>query len=197
MLDWRIWRGKMSAVNYQLPTVEDSAADGYAMARQAALMELKNRILIHAIRQPGAVDTDLFIAPAGEVLSQLSREHQELAEKLEKKLARARKRSGEAEYGDDYRKIDVKNLVVRKQSLELVAAQLAEQIHDVELVQSLIQEAHSQAWAELSREMERSLDRTEALEFGDEHYEDERDNRLRQFINLDLAQLIEENTPEY
>lgn len=197
MFDWRIWRGNKDTVKFQLPSVEDSAADGYAMARQAALMELKNRILIHAIRQPGAVDTELFIAPAGEVLSNLSREHQELADKLDKKLVRARRLPGEAEYGDDYRRIDVKNLVVRKQSLELVAARLAEHMHDVDVVQSLIQEAHSLAWAELSREMERSLDRTEALEFGDESYEEERDDRLRQFINLDLAQLIEENTPEY
>lgn len=197
MFDWRIWRGNKDTVTYQLPSVEDSAADGYAMARQAALMELKNRILIHAIRQPGAVDTELFIAPAGEVLRNLSREHQDLADKLEKKLNRARRLSGEAAYGDDYRKVDVKNLVVRRQALELVAAKLADHVSDVDVVQTLILEAHSQAWAELSREMERSLDRTEALEFGDESYEDEREDRLRQFINLDLAQLIEKNTPEY
>ena len=197
MLDWRIWRGNKDSVKVQLPTVEDSAADGYAMAKQAALMELKNRILIHAIRKPGAVDTELFVVPAGEILANLSQESTDLAQKLEKKLAYARKRSGEPQYGDDYRKVDVKNLMIRKQSLESVAAQLTEHALDVAFVEALIQEAHSQAWAELSREMERSLDRTEALEFGDEHYEQERDDRLRQFINLDLAQLIEDTTPEY
>jgi hypothetical protein len=45
--------------------------------------------------------------------------------------------------------------------------------------------------------MERNLDRKEAIEFGDENYEQERSDRLRQFINLDLAKLIEEQTPEY
>jgi hypothetical protein len=100
-------------------------------------------------------------------------------------------------YRDDYRRGDVNNLTVRLGSLEAVAQRLKEKLGDEDWLRALITEAHGLAWAELSREMERSLDRKEASEFGDENYEQERKDRLRQFINLDLAQLIEEQTPEY
>jgi hypothetical protein len=200
MADWRIWRKKSSPAEPAsdvVVSIETSAEDGFAMARLGAIMAVKNKILVQAITQPDAFDPGIFMEPAKEAVTTLAVESLETAAIVSADLKRARKLRGEAMYRDDYRRGDVNNLTVRLGSLEAVAQRLKEKLGDEDWLRALITEAHGLAWAELSREMERSLDRKEASEFGDENYEQERKNRLRQFINLDLAQLIEEQTPEY
>ena len=200
MAGWRIWR-KDSSIDEPTPeileSIENSAEDGLAMARLGAIMAVKNKILVQAITGPEAFDPGLFIEPAKEAVTMLAVESLETAATVAADLKRARKLRGEAMYRDDYRRGDVKNLTIRLGSLEKVAQSLKDNLENEEWLRALITEAHGLAWAELSREMERSLDRKEASEFGDENYEVERKDRLRQFINLDLAQLIEEQTPEY
>ena len=200
MARWRLWR-KESVIDEPTPevleSIENSAEDGLAMARLGAIMAVKNKILVQAITQPEAFDPVLFMAPAKEAITTLAVESLETAALVSADLKRARKLRGEAMYRDDYRRGDVKNLTIRLGSLEKVAQSLKEKLEDEQWLRELITEAHGLAWAELSREMERSLDRKEASEFGDENYEEERSSRLRQFINLDLAQLIEDQTPEY
>lgn len=200
MAGWRLWR-KEPVVDEPTPevleSIETSAEDGLAMARLGAIMSVKNKILVQAITQPDAFDPNTYMIPAKEAVTTLAVESLETAAIVAADLKRARKLRGEAMYRDDYRRGDVKNLTIRLGSLEKVAQSLKDNLENEGWLRSLITEAHGLAWAELSREMERSLDRKEASEFGDENYEDERKDRLRQFINLDLAQLIEEQTPEY
>ncbi len=196
-----IWRRKRSADDAPprlvLPSLEEAAEDGFAMARQAAIMSVKNKILVQAITRPESFDPTIFLAPAKDAVMLLAVENLETAKAVDSDLQRARTRRGEAISRSDFRKGDVANLTRRYETLEKVALMLQEHAHDEQWLRKLITDAHDLAWAEISREMERSLDRKEALEFGDEHYEEDRADRLRQFINLDLAQLIEDNTPEY
>ncbi|WP_298120086.1 hypothetical protein [uncultured Aurantimicrobium sp.] len=200
MAGWRLWR-KEPVIDEPTPevleSIETSAEDGLAMARLGAVMAVKNKILVQAITQPDAFDPGIFIDPAREAVTTLAVESLETAAIVSADLNRARKLRGEAMYRDDYRRGDVKNLTIRLGSLEKVAESLKDNLENEEWLRALITEAHGLAWAELSREMERSLDRKEVSEFGDENYEEERSTRLRQFINLDLAQLIEDQTPEY
>ena len=200
MADWRIWRKNSAPVEPTpeiLESIASSADDGLAMARLGAVMAIKNKILVQAITQPDAFDPSIYIGPAKEVITTLAVENLETAAVVSADIARARKLRGEAMSKDDYRRGDVNNLTIRLGSLEEVARRLKENLNDEQWLRALITEAHSLAWAELSREMERTLDRKEAIEFGGENYEEERSDRLRQFINLDLAQLIEDQTPEY
>lgn len=200
MADWRIWRKNSAPAEPNpeiLEAIESSAEDGLAMARLGAVMAIKNKILVQAITQPDAFDPGIFLAPAKEVVTTLAVENLEAAASVASDLQRARRLRGEAISKDDYRRGDVNNLTIRQGSHEEVARMLKEKLEDEQWLRALITEAHGLAWAELSREMERSLDRQEAIEFGGANYEEERGDRLRQFINLDLAQLIEEQTPEY
>lgn len=200
MANWRIWR-KNSTPAVPTPeileAIETSAEDGLAMARLGAVMAIKNKILVQAITQPDAFDPSIFLVPAKEVVTTLAVENLEMAASVAADLQRARRLRGEAISKDDYRRGDVNNLTIRQGSHEAVARMLKGKLEDDHWLRQLITEAHDLAWSELSREMERSLDRKEALEFGGENYEEDREARLRQFINLDLAQLIEEQTPEY
>ncbi|AXE55237.1 hypothetical protein [Aurantimicrobium sp. MWH-Uga1] len=200
MAGWRLWR-KDASIGEPSPeileSINTSADDGFAMARLGAIMAIKNKILVQAITQPDAFDASIYLAPAREVITTLAVESLETASIVSADLKRARKLRGEALSRNDYRRGDVNNLTIRLGSLEQVAQRLKDKLQDEQWLRVLITEAHGLAWAELSREMERNLDRKEVSEFGDENYEQERSDRLRQFINLDLAKLIEEQTPEY
>ena len=200
MAGWRLWR-KDASIDEPSPesleSINTSADDGFAMARLGAIMAIKNKILVQAITQPNAFDASIYLAPAREVITTLAVESLETASIVSADLKRARKLRGEAMSRNDYRRGDVNNLTIRLGSLEQVAQRLKDKLQDEQWLRVLITEAHGLAWAELSREMERNLDRKEVSEFGDENYEQERSDRLRQFINLDLAKLIEEQTPEY
>lgn len=199
MVEWRLWRKRDSPVDATpaAQAVQDAAADGLAMTKQAALMAIKNRILVETITKPEGFDPQQFLDVAREIVDGLIEQSLASAALLKDEIRRAKRLSGEAMTKDDYRRGDVLNLTIRKESLELVAAQLRERETDDETMLALVTEAHGMAWAEISREMERSLDRVEAIEFGDENYEQERERRLKAFITLDLAQLVEDNSPWY
>ncbi len=201
MVNWRFWRSRrgdsIPSSDYPLPTVEEAADDGEAMALQAALMSVKNIILVQAITTPEGVEVANFVEPAREVVTDLIKESRESASRIQEDINRAQRLRGEARYRDDYRRGDLGNLTVRRDTLELVADRLSDRLEEKQWLTNLIEKAHAMAWEEISREMERSLDKAEVLEFGDENYELERETRLREFKNINLAELIEQNEPEY
>ena len=201
MIQWRWWRTTSSEepvyTPFTLPTVEEAADDGEAMSIQAGLMSLKNKILVQAITGEEGFDPSLFVDSAQEILDDLVKESRSQAAFIQEDIKRAQGKRGEAQYRNDYRRGDLGNLTTRRDTLEMIADRLVDHSEDEAWVEDFIRRAHAMAWGELSREMERSLDRTEAMVFGDENYELEREKRLKEFKNINLAQLIEENTPEY
>lgn len=201
MVQWRWWRTTSSEepvyTPFTLPTVEEAADDGEAMSIQAGLMSLKNKILVQAITGEEGFDPSLFVDSAQEILGDLVKESRSQAAFIQEDIKRAQGKRGEAQYRNDYRRGDLGNLTTRRDTLEMIADRLVDHSENDAWVEDFIRRAHAMAWGELSREMERSLDRTEAMVFGDENYEQEREKRLKEFKNINLAQLIEENTPEY
>jgi hypothetical protein len=201
MIQWRWWRTTSSEepvyTPFTLPTVEEAADDGEAMSIQAGLMSLKNKILVQAITGEEGFDPSLFVDSAQEILDDLVKESRSQAAFIQEDIKRAQGKRGEAQYRNDYRRGDLGNLTTRRDTLEMIADRLVDHSEDEAWVEDFIRRAHAMAWGELSREMERSLDRTEAMVFGDENYELEREKRLKEFKNINLAQLIEDNTPEY
>jgi hypothetical protein len=201
MVQWRWWRTTSSEepiyTPFTLPTVEEAADDGEAMSIQAGLMSLKNKILVQAITGEEGFDPSLFQESAQEILDDLVKESRSQAAFIQEDIKRAQGKRGEAQYRNDYRRGDLGNLTTRRDTLEMIADRLVDLSENEAWVEDFIRRAHAMAWGELSREMERSLDRTEAMVFGDENYELEREKRLKEFKNINLAQLIEDNTPEY
>lgn len=201
MVQWRLWRTTSSEepvyTPFTLPSVEEAADDGEAMSIQAGLMSLKNKILVQAITGEEGFDPSLFVDSAQEILDDLVKESRSQAAFIQEDIKRAQGKRGEAQYRNDYRRGDLGNLTTRRDTLEMIADRLVDHSEDDAWVEDFIRRAHAMAWGELAREMERSLDRTEAMVFGDENYELEREKRLKEFKNINLAQLIEENTPEY
>jgi hypothetical protein len=169
--------------------VTEAADDGQKMAIQAALMALKNRILIQAITTNKTVQSRQLLAPAREIFRELVEECRSDQSRLARHLDTARKRRGLADDGTDYRRGDVANLTLRLNAGVEVERRLTELSADTEALLEFIARAHEMAWDEISQEMERSLNRRVALHVEDENYAAERDARVKELINTDLARL--------
>lgn len=193
MAAWRFlrWGRRDDEVDFdrEAPTLEDATAEGVAMAKQAAVMSLKNRILVSAHTTPDEFDVDEFIEDAREIVEGLAKESDDAAERTRADRQNAALLRGRPIHQHDYRRQDVDNLVLREESFAAVAARLREVKSDDERMRELVIRARDQAWAELAREMERSLDRAALLEHGDEDYAEHRDERLREFMAIDLFRL--------
>lgn len=193
MADWRFWKSRSRRVDYgddiELPALDDAAAEGFAMAKQAAVMALKNRILVSAHTAPEEFQVSEFVEVARDIVRGLAMEEEETAERSRNDRRNAALLKGDAIHQHDYRRDDVGALELRSETFDEVASRLRAAADDDERMRSIVIRARDQAWAELAREMERSLDRAELIEFGDENYAAERDNRLREFVTVDLFKL--------
>lgn len=193
MVSWRFWKSRGGGVDYsddvELPTLEDAATEGVAMAKQAAVMALKNRILVSAHTTPEEFQISEFVEVAREIVRDLAVEEDEAAERSRLDRRNASLLKGRGIHQHDYRRRDVGALELRERTFEEVAERLREAANDDERMRGIVVRARDQAWAELAREMERSLDRTELIEFGDADYAEKRDDRLREFVTIDLFKL--------
>ncbi|MFM6973991.1 MAG: hypothetical protein ACKOXM_02460 [Agromyces sp.] len=193
MADWRFWRKPDTRIDYgpdpEPPSLEEATAEGVAMAKQAAVMALKNRILVSAHTAPDEFDVAEFMEVARDIVEALAVESDEAAERTVRDREAAALLKGRGMHQHDYRRRDLDNLNLRIESFEAVAARLREVTADDNRMRELVIRARDQAWAELAREMERSLDRAALLEHGDDQYEAERDQRLREFLTVDLFRL--------
>ncbi len=196
MVEWRWWRARGSAAEYgpdpQGPSVDEAASEGVAMAEQAAVMALKNRVLVSAHTEPDGFEPEEFLPAAEQILQGLARESREAAERTRMDRRNASTLRGRSIHQHDYRRGDVENLILREESFDEVAQRLELYATDQSRLLMLIERARAQAWGELAREMERLLDRAETLEFGDENYAAEREARLNDFIVIDLLNLRRE-----
>jgi hypothetical protein len=172
-----------------LPTIAEASDDGEKMAIQAALMALKNRILIQAITTKDTVRSTQLLAPAREIFAELIHESRSDQERIARNLDTAKKKRGLAEGGTDYRRGDVANLTLRLNAGIEVERRLNELSADTEAMLAFVGRAHELAWDEISKEMERSLNRRVALHIEDANYAVERDARVTELIETDLARL--------
>ena len=179
-----------------LPTIEEAADDGEQMALQAALMAIKNRILIEAITTTQTVRSEKFLTVAGEIIRELIEECHSEQVRIARTLEAAKKKRGLADSGTDYRRGDTANLRLRLNAGIEVEKRLVSLASDSTALLRLIERAHERAWDEISCEMERSLNRRVALHRKDAKYVAERESRVRALIDNDLAQLIAGQTTE-
>lgn len=192
-MTWRFWRARERSVDYgpdpAPPTVDEAADEGIAMAEQAALMAVKNRILVDAHRGDEGFDPTVYLDAAREILLGLAAESHEAAERTRLDRRNASLLKGRSIHQHDYRRDDVDNLLLRERSFETVAERLIEIAADDIRLLVFVERARERAWEELARQMEHVLDRAEVREFGDENYAAEREARMRDFIAVDLFRL--------
>jgi hypothetical protein len=151
--------------------IERVVDEAMMIARTAVRMAVKNRIIVEAIRE----DRDYDAAAMSEVA------------RLEFATL--------AERNDDVAGIQT---VSRNETVfRLLAGRLREASEDVELIESVVEEARDAAWREISGVLDSRLSSRAVDPRRDPSYELERESRLHKLITVDLARLELERIPQY
>ncbi|MCW4386484.1 hypothetical protein OH146_11940 [Salinibacterium sp. SYSU T00001] len=169
---------------------EAAVGEGIMLAEYAARLRLRNAIIVGALSGQGDYDPNRYLVDARAGLASLAAESDAAARRLAEQLEEAEALSGKAGHAHDYRAGDVKNLARREAVSRALAKRLQECRDDDDYLLSLIERSREEAWNDVSRALEDSLRRADVPV--DEDYERERDERMRQLIDEDLAALARE-----
>ena len=173
------------------PTFEQTFAEGLLVSESAGRMALKNRIIVMALRGEEPYDSDRAAAAAREVLHELVKEMDEVAEWSAHEREEAARREGRARHQHDYHRTDSWNLRLRERVNEAVAARLNELRADPAYLSEFAERARDDAWGEIAEVIEQRLAREWPEIEIDEAYVRERDDRMRE-VSLDLERDLRE-----
>lgn len=169
-------------------TVTEATDEGLMLTEYASRMAVKNRFItkILADKQPWFIEHSHQDARAA--LQLLANESEAEAESLATVIQKFRDNPDREKDSQGYSFNDVDNMEHRRKVSLEVAKRLREQSTDMEYLSDLVDSARRDAWQEIASNIEHTLD----IEYFpiDEEYERNRDDRLRAFIDEDLATLI-------
>jgi len=167
----------------------DVVAEGLYIASAATRLSLKNTILVHILAEGEDFDADRYIPEARAALETLAAEAEEDAARTERERKRARSRHSDSDGTHDYRARDVRNLRRRvKQSLH-VASELRARAEDEDELRKLIADARDAAWAEVAKNIDRTLRIEAARPDLDPDYDRMRSARMQALRLVDLPKL--------
>lgn len=169
-------------------SVERAVEEGLLIARSALTMEVKNRIIVSALRDDHRFEAAETAAWVVLELINLSAEQAGYAERMSQLVETGvdvgRTTSKEHNYGPR----DHRLLARRGLAYAALSEHLARLVDDVHYVASVVEAARAQAWSELGTAIESRLD-LGPMEHPDADYAEERDTRLRALVAIDLARL--------
>ena len=171
-------------------TVSESTEEGLLLTEFASRMAVKNRFItkILADKQPWFIEHSQ--EDARNTLQMLARESDAEAENLAEVIQKFRDNPRRGKDSQGYSFNDVANMEHRREVSLEVAQRLRDQSADEQYLADIVETARRDAWQEIAANIEHNLD----VEYFpiDEEYERNRDDRLRAFIDEDLAALIAE-----
>ncbi|GAA3910654.1 hypothetical protein GCM10022382_16470 [Microbacterium invictum] len=182
----------MSVAEQQKPTrvrTRDVVAEGLYIASAATRLTLKNRILVHILAEGEDFDSDRFLPEAREALMMLAAEADEDAERTEADRKMARRRHSDSDGTHDYRSRDVRNLRRRVRQSRHVAQQLRERAEDEDELRKLVADARDAAWAEVAKNIDRTLRIEAARPDLEPDYARMREARMQALRLVDLPKL--------
>ncbi len=169
-------------------TVSEATEEGLMLTEYASRMSVKNRFInkILADKQPWFIEQSREDARL--VLELLARESEVEAQNLEALIRTFRDNPRREKDAQGYSYNDVENMEHRRDVSIEVARRLREHSIDEDYITDIVDKARRDAWREISMNIEHNLD----IEYFpiDEDYERNRDDRLRAFIDEDLAALL-------
>ena len=167
----------------------DIVAEGLYIASAATRLSLKNTILVHILAEGEDFDPERYLPEARAALEALAAEAEADAARTATERRRARGRHYDSDGTHDYRARDVRNLRRReKQSLH-VAEQLRMRAADDAELRLLIADARDAAWAEVAKNIDRTLRIEASRPDLDPDYDRMRTARMQALRLVDLPKL--------
>jgi len=169
------------------PSLEDAVSEGLMLAEYAGRLKLKNKIIVGALTREQPYDPTQYLGDARAVLIRLASESERDADRVAGERQLVATMQGKAAHAHDYRYADAPNLEHREAVSVALAETLRARGEDNDYLLGFIESARSDAWADVSRAVEDSLDRSNIVVDAD--YERDRDKRMRLLVSEDLAKL--------
>ncbi|MBF4573251.1 hypothetical protein ITJ64_12065 [Herbiconiux sp. VKM Ac-1786] len=171
--------------------IDAAIADGLLIARFSAVLALKNRLIVSALRDDESFDRDRAARAAREVLEELAEEQENNLEHALEVIEEAQSDRGVARHQHDYKARDLELLSARRRVYRDVAESIRRDAADDVAVALLVDDARKRTWEEISREIEARLDQVRASSnlVVDEEYRRHRAERMRRVREFDLWEL--------
>jgi hypothetical protein len=169
--------------------VADMVSEGLYVAAAATRLALKNRILVEILAQGADFDVERFVPEARDTLLTLADEAEADARRVNDDRRRASRRYSDSDGTHDYRSRDVRNLKRRQRQSERVAKELRERAEDPADLRKLVEDAREAAWAEVSRNIDRTLVIEAARPDLEPDYAKLREARMQSLRLVDLPRL--------
>ncbi|NEM91400.1 hypothetical protein [Galbitalea soli] len=172
-------------------TVERSVEEGLLIAQSALVLDVKNQIIVAALRHGDDFDAALTRQVVRTELLTLSTEYRESADRLAGLAAHAltvRARGG----GEPYGPADHPTLMKRAEVSRRMADTLRERSTDDDYCAQICERARQRAWEDVGDAIEARLDRLVRLDAPreDPDYPARRAERIATFLALDLGPLL-------
>jgi hypothetical protein len=169
-------------------SIERSVDEGVLIAQSAVTMDVKNRIIVGAIRDGSPFDVTEVRDNVKRELRRLGIENEDNAKRLQSLAVEVQTPRGAPDNSEGYQTDDHPTLTKRGIIHLLLAEELERLSEDHEFVAELAERARVQAWAEVGSAIETRL--IESLpKPPDEFYEADKDARIRAFYNINLRAL--------
>jgi len=169
-------------------SVERAVEEGLLIARSALTMDVKNRIIVSALRDDHRFDAAETAAWVALELKNLSREQAEYAERMNRLAAEVTDLQGPRRHEHGYGPRDYRQLTRRGLAYASLSNELARLVDEPTFVENVVEDARGKAWSELGTAIQSRLD-FGPMQQPDADYTLERDTRLRAFIAIDFARL--------
>jgi hypothetical protein len=169
-------------------SIERSVDEGVLIASATVTMDVKNYIIVEAIREGHPYNRDSVVAAVRRDLLGLAHENQASARRVQQLAVDVQTPRGARDDSEGYQVDDHPTLTKRGIIHALLAAELERLSEDDEFVDELAERARVQAWAEVGDAIEsRLLDSLPKAP--DPFYEEDRDARIRALVNINLRAL--------
>ncbi|WP_157887752.1 hypothetical protein [Frondihabitans sp. PAMC 28766] len=169
--------------------VEGPVADGLLIARSAASIAVANRIIVRALRENRDFDRGETQDAARDELGNLIAEQQELAERMAETRTKASKSRGRSRHQFDYRREDEQPLAQREAIYREIATRLAALRDDDGYIDDIAMGARDRAWNDIGATIVNRV--AAATVVPDRTYDEHRDERLRELLDIDFRALAE------
>jgi hypothetical protein len=169
-------------------SVERAVEEGLLIARSALTMDVKNRIIVSALRDDHRFDAAETASWVAMELASLSDEQAGYATRMTELANSLTNERGMTSKEHDYGPRDRRLLARRGLAYAALSVELARLVESTEFVESVVEDARSQSWTELGAAIGSRLDHG-PMQHPDADYALERDTRLRAFIAIDLGRL--------
>ncbi len=167
--------------------VEGPVADGLLIARQAATIAVANEIIVGALREDRDFDHDAAADWVRSELGKLAQEQTELAARLTTTRTKAIRSRGRSRHQFDYRREDDEPLLLRESISATIAGRLDELRGDDAYVDDIVTAARDRAWHDIGGAI---MSRVTSVIVDEGDYEEHRDDRLHELIDVDLKELL-------